>query len=294
MNFHIHLKYSPIHELIISFLLYKRQSKLKYINVGKEWTHEIREKVSSSLLNKIDNLTDLQLFDLLDVLVESTDESSSIEEVLQSIQQQTPGELYEQLAPSLMDNESLPNNLAEARDELVEILSGWHTQYFSNKEGDISHKLLGELAKAKLLAVENNKEELLDALTNGVKLETEAFKDVYLIPTYHFKPLATYHTVRGKLYCLFPEQPDNTTRLLSVGKAISDQKRVDILQLLLHKKLTFTEIAKCIGGSKGNVHHHLMILRSAGLLHTHFTNQDGPFVFSTRTTPLRHIESCLI
>ncbi|MEB2282702.1 winged helix-turn-helix domain-containing protein [Lysinibacillus xylanilyticus] len=57
---------------------------------------------------------------------------------------------------------------------------------------------------------------------------------------------------------------------------------MEILQFLSRDKYKFTDILNYIGGAKGNLHHHLMILQSANLIHVHLSS-NNQFYLSTRT-----------
>ncbi|WP_366151276.1 winged helix-turn-helix domain-containing protein [Lysinibacillus sphaericus] len=81
-------------------------------------------------------------------------------------------------------------------------------------------------------------------------------KHVVLIPSLHFRPLHTFSILKKE--CL------------------------EILQFLSKNRYKFTDILNYIGGAKGNLHRHLMILQSANLIHVHLSS-NNQFYLSTRT-----------
>jgi DNA-binding transcriptional ArsR family regulator len=54
--------------------------------------------------------------------------------------------------------------------------------------------------------------------------------------------------------------------LLRLHKALSDEKRLRMLRLLADGPATLQQLADGVGLAKSSAHHHLVILRSAGLV----------------------------
>jgi DNA-binding transcriptional ArsR family regulator len=55
-------------------------------------------------------------------------------------------------------------------------------------------------------------------------------------------------------------------RLVKLAAALGDETRLRILRVLVGQELTASEIADQLGVERTSLHHHLGILRSAGLL----------------------------
>ncbi|HEV8420740.1 MAG TPA: metalloregulator ArsR/SmtB family transcription factor, partial [Actinomycetota bacterium] len=55
-------------------------------------------------------------------------------------------------------------------------------------------------------------------------------------------------------------------RMLRLYKALADEKRLRILKRLVTGKATLQELADSVGLAKSSAHHHMVILRSAGLV----------------------------
>ena len=54
--------------------------------------------------------------------------------------------------------------------------------------------------------------------------------------------------------------------MLRLYKALSDEKRLRILKRLVTGSATLQELADAVGLAKSSTHHHMVILRSAGLV----------------------------
>jgi DNA-binding transcriptional ArsR family regulator len=288
MSFDLKIHYAPIHELLLSFLLYKRQDNLKYLDVGLDWTSDVTNGLDDELLKRIEALTELSFFDMSVVFMEESNLHETIDDYLSRVSSYSPGEIYEQMMPFLLPGKPVPTDLGKERDEYIRILDGWNKQYFSKLDKSIFEGLeAAYLELATLLGTCPNK-EIVDSVT-GISIDTDTIKEVYLIPSYHFRPLSTFTLVKGKAFILFPLKQDMKGSLLQLGKAVSDDRRLSIIKLLAKGSYSFTEIVKEIGSGKGNIHHHMMTLRSVGLIRTHITDEcHTDRTFSLRIKPIEH------
>ena len=55
-------------------------------------------------------------------------------------------------------------------------------------------------------------------------------------------------------------------RLVRLSKALGDEKRLRILRALADGEKTLMELAEMFGVAKTTMHHHMIVLRSAGLI----------------------------
>lgn len=69
---------------------------------------------------------------------------------------------------------------------------------------------------------------------------------------------------------------DPPGRLVQLYKALGDDKRLRALKLISEQKRSLKELTDLLGMGKTNAHHHLAILRSAGLVRV----QDGCYVWN--------------
>jgi DNA-binding transcriptional ArsR family regulator len=115
-------------------------------------------------------------------------------------------------------------------------------------------------------------EPLLDAIervTDGYRYvpEVEA-EHVVLIPHLERRlplVLAQHRSARLVAYRVVPER-DSEERLLVLGRALADPKRVKILALVGRGVGRSSEIVGATGLTRSTVHHHLALLRDAGLV----------------------------
>lgn len=111
--------------------------------------------------------------------------------------------------------------------------------------------------------------EAIERLTNGYRYVPEPEADrVLLLPHLELTPqlvLAQHRDARIVAYRAGVE-PAAEERLLALGRALSDPKRVEILGLVARGTVRVPDLVERTGLSRSTVHHHLSQLRDAGLV----------------------------
>jgi DNA-binding transcriptional ArsR family regulator len=118
-------------------------------------------------------------------------------------------------------------------------------------------------------------ERLVEKVTNGITFEPQPHvSGVLLIPSVAIRPwvvLAEHESLRIFAYSISDEvlAADADTPpafLVDVFKALGDEKRLRILGVLAEGDLGLKELANRLDLAKSTAHHHLRMLRSAGLV----------------------------
>ncbi len=116
---------------------------------------------------------------------------------------------------------------------------------------------------------------LVEMATNGVTFQMQAEVDgVILIPSVIIRPWVTItEHGRHRVFC-YPVAEENLTadpdtppmRLVEVYKALGDERRLRMLHILSAGPASLAEITSRVDLAKSTVHHHLTVLRRAGLV----------------------------
>jgi DNA-binding transcriptional ArsR family regulator len=118
-------------------------------------------------------------------------------------------------------------------------------------------------------------ERVLARVTNGVTYEPPPWiSDVAIIPTVALRPFVIPLELRETAIFLCSVSDDALEtdvsapprRLVKVAAALGDELRLRILHALGDEELSASQIAERLGLDRTTIHHHLGILRSAGLL----------------------------
>jgi DNA-binding transcriptional ArsR family regulator len=95
-------------------------------------------------------------------------------------------------------------------------------------------------------------------------------RDVLLLPAPSVRPIVVVvDDVRATVVAYPPAAAaDPRDRLLAMTRALGDETRLRILELLRDGDLTATDLAAAVGAPRTSLLHHLAMLRAAGLLTT--------------------------
>jgi DNA-binding transcriptional ArsR family regulator len=160
-------------------------------------------------------------------------------------------------------SELLPLNAAATRERILSGLrAGLAT--FAPREAAVTAVLAADVESKRRWSGY----ELIDRAAGGYRYETEPdFERVVLVPQIAARPwllLCQHRTTR--LICYPAAVQGGEDRLVAIGRALGDEKRLAILKRLREGDATLGELAAEIGLAKSTTHHHLGQLRSAGLI----------------------------
>ena len=132
---------------------------------------------------------------------------------------------------------------------------------------DLTLKATERAARARL--DEETPLAAIERLTTGYRYvpEPEAER-VVLVPhldRHVSLVLAQHRSARLIVYRARPE-PGGEARLLALGRALADPKRIELLALVAHGTDRVSELVAASGLSRSTVHYHLTQLREAGLV----------------------------
>ncbi|WP_377887249.1 ArsR/SmtB family transcription factor [Alkalihalobacillus sp. R86527] len=280
MAYELKMFYSPVHELLLSMSLYKRQTQMKYLTLGATWPQEVEERISSSLQERIASNTTLNFEDLSVLLMAQCPIEDDIDGLFDWLQSKSSGELYELLSPFLKS--SLPPDLEAQRDRFISLLKEWRAEYFDKIDTTILEDLKSDAIEKSELLKTSTPAEIVHKASRFV-ITNDNIQTVYLMPGFHFYPMSLIDQFQNTVFITYPvhSKKNEQKELLRITKALSDERRLNILTFLSSGIYTFTNIVSEIGMAKGNIHHHLSILRAAGLLNIHITDDPNTFYYST-------------
>jgi DNA-binding transcriptional ArsR family regulator len=162
-----------------------------------------------------------------------------------------------------------------AKSLVMEVLERWYEEIFKPTETE-TIDILARDAEAKVaMAAGLSPEALIEAATNGLEFRREPWASrVILMPQVALRP---WNTMSGweDLYILgYPvadeslglDQSAPPASLVRLHKALGDEKRLRMLKVLAKGSASLQQLAHATGLAKSSAHHHLVILRAAGLV----------------------------
>jgi DNA-binding transcriptional ArsR family regulator len=163
----------------------------------------------------------------------------------------------------------------EFRDRLVAALSRFRTEVFAPYEEEFGSAIGRAVTARRSMATRDSAEVVIEDVTNGINYEIPfGVTRVVLIPSVVLRPLSLIDRHREMLLVFYaladdflinnPDAPPSW--MVKFYKALSDEKRLRILRRLSEGDTSLDELTEMLDISKSTVHHHITLLRAAGLI----------------------------
>jgi hypothetical protein len=162
----------------------------------------------------------------------------------------------------------------DTKDLMVEVLTRWYDEVFRASEAE-TMQIITRDAEAKRAQIGTvSPEELIEA-ASGIQFVPQAgIEQVHLIPQIAMRPwvLLCEHD-DARLFC-YPVADESMGgdlgappgRLVRLHRALGDEKRVRLLRAVAASNPTLAELVEEFDIPKSTLHHHMAILRTAGLI----------------------------
>jgi DNA-binding transcriptional ArsR family regulator len=183
------------------------------------------------------------------------------------------------------------------REEFAALIADWHERVSTGLLPAAMDVLDREVAMKEAAIGRRSGRDVFLATTNAVSYDRPAWVDeIVLIPAVAIRPFIIPTDV-GRTAIFLCSASDDAfdvdgaappRRLVKVAAALGDELRLRVLRLLRDEELSASEIADRLGVDRTSVHHHLGILRSAGLLAIHDEGVRG-WRYAIRVDGIREI-----
>lgn len=163
----------------------------------------------------------------------------------------------------------------QLRTELLDVLTEWADHVWEPESATILPVLERDAEAKRELLRERSLEEFVEAATNGVEWVARPGVDrVVMVPSFVNRPLVSFSEIGEVQVIVFPVADESVAadsdtppqRLVRLSKALGDEKRLRILRTLADGEKSLVELAEQFGLAKTTMHHHMIVLRSAGLV----------------------------
>jgi len=161
------------------------------------------------------------------------------------------------------------------RDELADVIEAWSERVWKSEILTILPILERDAEAKRELQRTLPIDRFVTTATNGVEFAPRPGIDrIVMVPSFVQRPLVSYVEFGSVLILVYPVADESVTaetdapplRLVRLSKALGDEKRLRILRALAEGPKTLMELAEAFGVAKTTMHHHMLVLRSAGLV----------------------------
>ena len=163
----------------------------------------------------------------------------------------------------------------EFRTELIAVLTEWAERVWKPEALTIMPIIERDAEAKRELQRDLPMDQFITTATNGVEfVPRPGINRVVMVPSFINRPLVAYVEFGEVFVIVFPVADESVSaendapplRLLRLSKALGDEKRLRILRALSDGEKSLMELAEMFGVAKTTMHHHMLILRSAGLI----------------------------
>ncbi|MEA3502523.1 MAG: winged helix-turn-helix domain-containing protein [Actinomycetota bacterium] len=164
---------------------------------------------------------------------------------------------------------------SETTDLLVGAIRGVYTDVFAAHESEFRPVLERDIAAKRAIAERVSTERFVELATNGISIEKQGYRrPILLIPTIVGRPWNISTESSNGMIIAYPvadeymqADPDAPPAwLIKTYKALGDERRLRILRRLSRGPASLRELTNELDISKSTLHHHMMLLRAAGLV----------------------------
>jgi DNA-binding transcriptional ArsR family regulator len=199
---------------------------------------------------------------------------------------------------SLSDGrEGFPRVLAQPAEDVrtwtIDALTRWHREVFAPDEAATEAVLRRDVAAKRAMQRGLTDEAFIERATNGVDFRRDPWtRRVILTPHLSMRPWNVMTAHEDVAIICYPVADDSMSvdpdapaaSLVRLHKALGDERRLRILKILARGPATLQELSTSVGLAKSTTHHHMVILRSAGLVRT-TTEMDSRYSLRREAIP---------
>lgn len=285
MTCSLKIEYAPAYELVLSLFVFLERSRWKSMDLGPAWGAEVTKRLGPEQTARVRAVQDPKALPLLFLLIHEAPGDRSPGPFLDWLASLSPGDLYERLILRVdADHRAAPGDLGSWRDGILAALRLWNEHYFRHLDPAIMQHLQCDAAARRAQAAVTPALELVAEATNGLHLdEADGPREIVLVPQYHMRPWNVGSGLKDLRVILYPVEPvqDNPDEpplaLTRLTRALADENRLRILRFLAREPLNLSELTERTGLAKSTVHHHMVMLRAAGLVIVHEKGADGRY-----------------
>ncbi|PLS15859.1 ArsR family transcriptional regulator [Bacillus sp. M6-12] len=265
--YEVEVDYAPAYEFITSLYFYINKDRLKIYELGTAWKKEIDQKLTPVFKEALKDKR-MEVIHRLSLLVPKCPGDRTPETFISWFRGLSPSEMYDCMLPWVRE---IPKDMFVLHEHFAYLFNEWNEQYFQHIDPLILNLLKQDAKEKRELLINTAPADLVEQSTNGIRIESERVQKLLLVPQYHYAPSSVIDYYEGFITCLYPientsSSPFISKRAIHYFSSLSDENRVLILKSLYGSKRTFKELIEITGLAKSNLHYHLAMLRTAGLI----------------------------
>ncbi len=281
-NYEIKIDVSGIYELLGSFMVHITKKWLPNLDIGSGWSEEAEAGMPPEMRQRFVEAAGWPFldFDALYALVIEREAGEDIPLFLDRLLAEPAERLLQRIAPQLP---SLTHgDMSRIQRDYTPLLKSWYTYYFKGIQDSVLPLIEEDAAEKRELLLKMDASALVEYASGGLVVETPLdLKTVILFPTVHNRPMNTYCFYQNVLLIQYPvdvpepEESEPPTVLLRMTRALAVPDRLKMLRYVADQPRSLLEMERDLKQPAEALKHHMVLLRTAGLLRTHIGEQSN-------------------
>lgn len=281
-NYEIKIDVSGIYELLGSFMVHITKKWLPNLDIGSGWSEEAEAGMPPEMRQRFVEAAGWPFldFDALYALVIEREVGEDIPLFLDRLLAEPAERLLQRIAPQLP---SLTHgDMSRIQRDYTPLLKSWYTYYFKGIQDSVLPLIEEDAAEKRELLLKMDASALVEYASGGLVVETPLdLKTVILFPTVHNRPMNTYCFYQNVLLIQYPvdvpepEESEPPTVLLRMTRALAVPDRLKMLRYVADQPRSLLEMERDLKQPAEALKHHMVLLRTAGLLRTHIGEQSN-------------------
>lgn len=280
MALKVRIDYSPVYELISSYMLFTHRKWIRNVDHGSDWVKEVSNQLSEPLLELSDKIGNVSIneYDTLYAASLEREAPYSVPAFLNQLKRMSSLDWREMLNVYGIDvTDAL---LERLQHYFIPALELWYNDYFEASIPDWEQTLIDDANEKMQLWRKMNPAEIIEVASNGVVFDMgDKLHEVILAPLWHYRPINNTCMFRDRsllMYAVDVPEIDQDVPPVALKRmiyALTHDVRLRILRFISQKPATFIELSEHVQLGKSALRHHLVILRAAGYLRTYWNGE---------------------
>lgn len=280
MALKVRIDYSPVYEMISSYMLFTHRKWIRNVDYGSDWVKERSAQLSESLIHLSEVIGNYSIneYDMLYAASLEREAPYSIPSFLNQLKQMSHAEWREMLYAYGIGVTTA--KIDHIEHHFIPALELWYNEYFEDSISEWEQTLIDDANEKMQLWRKMNPAEIIEVASNGVVFDMgDKLHEVILAPLWHYRPINNTCMFRDRSLLMYavdvPEvdQDIPPVALKRMISALTHDVRLRILRFISQKPATFVELSDHVKLGKSALRHHLVILRSAGYLRTYWNGE---------------------
>lgn len=180
-------------------------------------------------------------------------------------------------------------DISSLKEHLISVMKKWFKEVIRPQEKLLQDMLERDISNKEQKLVSMDKLTFIRSVTNSTSYKPDdGINTVLFIPHFHYRPWTISADLPGTKVFYYPIHsnsidPENRynpdTMLVRKYKALGDATRLHLLKRLMEGEHTLQQLTEQLPVAKSTLHHHLKMLKSAGLIasdkQVYYANKDS-------------------